>query len=48
MRVADPAVHELKLADTIFVLICRVVTGVDVFEPVAALLESIEHVGPLI
>jgi hypothetical protein len=44
VRVADPAVHELELPDTIIVLVCRVVTGVDVFEPVTSLLESVEHV----
>src|ERR1041385_425634 len=48
VRVAHPTVHELKLADTVFVLVRRVVTGVDVFEPVTALPKLIEHLGPLL
>src|SRR6185369_17991571 len=48
VRIAHPTVYEPKLADTVFILVGRVVAGVDVFEPVAALLKLVEHVGPLI
>jgi hypothetical protein len=43
MRIAHPTVDELKFADTVFILFGRVISGVDVFEPVTALLESFQH-----
>src|ERR1044072_4176440 len=43
MRVAHPAIDELQLADTGFILLGRVVSGIDVFETMTALLESFPH-----
>src|ERR1051325_490403 len=43
MRVAHPAIDELKFVDTAFIFLGRVVSGVDVLEPVTALLKSFPH-----
>src|ERR1043166_1641104 len=43
MRVAHPAIDELKLADTRLILLRRVVSGCDLFEPVTTLLEPFPH-----
>jgi hypothetical protein len=43
MRIAHPTIDELEFANTVFILFGGVVSGVDVFEPVAALFESFQH-----
>src|SRR5689334_17931179 len=43
MRIAHPAIDELKLPDTPFILLRRVISGIDVLEVVATPLESFPH-----
>src|SRR5690349_5558605 len=43
MRIAHPAIDELKFADARLIFLRRVIPGVNVFESLAALLESFPH-----